>query len=159
MTAVDFATVRELIAADHGLAVVSIATADRSVHSSVANVGLLEAPRSRRAVVGLVAGGRSRKLVLLREHPRATIALRAGWKWAAVEGPVDVIGPDDAHPDYDADGTRLLLRDIFRAAGGSHPDWNEYDQVMAEQRRAAVLLTPELMYANPTAAASGAQQR
>ena len=32
---------------------------------------------------------------------------------------------------------------IFTAAGGSHDDWDTYDRVMAEERRAAVLLTPE----------------
>ena len=38
---------------------------------------------------------------------------------------------------------RLLLREIFTAAGGSHDDWDTYNQVMARERRAAVLLTPD----------------
>ena len=43
----------------------------------------------------------------------------------------------------DAERLRLLLREIFTAAGGTHDDWDTYDRVMAEERRAAVLLTPE----------------
>jgi hypothetical protein len=31
--------------------------------------------------VGVVAGGTSRKLRHLRAHPRATVAMRAGWQW------------------------------------------------------------------------------
>ena len=45
----------------------------------------------------------------------------------------------------------LLLRDIFRAAGGSHEDWDEYDRVTAAERRAAVLITPGQVYTNPQA--------
>ena len=48
----------------------------------------------------------------------------------------------------DEDGVRLLLRAVFIAAGGSHDDWATYDRVMAEERRAAVLVTPERVYSN-----------
>jgi hypothetical protein len=40
----------------------------------------------------------------------------------------------------------MLLRDIFVAAGGSHDNWDEYDRVVAEQRRAAVLVVPTRIY-------------
>ena len=33
---------------------------------------------------------------------------------------------------------RLLLREIFTAAGGTHEDFDVYDRVMAAERRAAV---------------------
>jgi hypothetical protein len=45
---------------------------------------------------------------------------------------------------------RTLLRDIFRSAGGTHEDWDTYDRVMAEERRAAVLVAPRRSYTNPT---------
>ncbi len=35
-----------------------------------------------------------------------------------------------------------LLRDVFAAAGGTHADWDEFDRVMAAERRAAVLVEP-----------------
>jgi hypothetical protein len=37
---------------------------------------------------------------------------------------------------------------VFTAAGGTHDDWAEYDRTMAEQRRAAVLITPTRVYSN-----------
>jgi hypothetical protein len=40
----------------------------------------------------------------------------------------------------------VLLREIFTAAGGTHDDWDTYDRVMAEERRVAVLVTPERVY-------------
>ncbi len=72
--------------------------------------------------------------------------IRAGWRWAGVEGPVDLAGPDDALGDIAAERLRLLLREIFTAAGGTHEDWDEYDRVMADERRVAVLVTPERTY-------------
>ena len=69
----------------------------------------------------------------------------------ACEGDASIIGPDDPHPTFDADAVRLLLRDIFRSAGWSHEDWDEYDRVMAAERRAAVLITPRRVYTNPQA--------
>jgi hypothetical protein len=97
-----------------------------------------------------VAVGGARKLHNLRADPRATIVARAGWRWAAVEGHAEILGPDDPHPDIDSQALKALLRDIFRAAGGTHDDWDTYDRVMAKERRAAVLLTPGRAYTNPT---------
>jgi hypothetical protein len=37
---------------------------------------------------------------------------------------------------------------VFVAAGGTHDDWEAYDRTMAEQRRAAVLVTPRRAYSN-----------
>jgi len=42
-----------------------------------------------------------------------------------------------------------LLRDVFSAAGGTHDDWDEYDRVMADEDRLAVLVRPERVYSNP----------
>jgi hypothetical protein len=77
-----------------------------------------------------------------------TVVLRAGWQWAAAEGPVQLCGPDDPVPGVDAEGLRLL-RDVFTAAGGTHDDWDTYDSVMARERRTAVLMTPERVYGSP----------
>jgi hypothetical protein len=77
------------------------------------------------------------------------VAIRAGWEWAAAEGDVQLAGPDDPLDGVDDERLRLLLREIFAAAGGTHDDWDTYDRVMASQRRAAVLLSPDLVYSNP----------
>ncbi len=141
----DFSTTA---AADHGLCVVVSTRADGSAQASVVNAGVIDHPISGRPVVGLVARGRSRKLANWRARPRATAVARNGWQWVAVEGGVDIIGPDDRHADFDADRVRLLLRAVFLAAGGTHDDWAEYDRVMATERRAAVFIDPARVYSN-----------
>jgi hypothetical protein len=73
---------------------------------------------------------------------------RAGWEWVAVEGPVRIAGPDDQLAGFDPSGLPKLLRDIFTAAGGTHDDWDEYDRVMAAERRTAVLVAPERISSN-----------
>lgn len=37
---------------------------------------------------------------------------------------------------------------MFRAAEGTHDDWPTYDRVMAEERRAIILIRPERSYGN-----------
>ena len=135
----DFA---RLVQGDHGLVVVSTLRPDMTIQSSVVNAGVLAHPVSGEQVVGLVARGDSHRLAYLRARPRATVVVRAGWQWASVEGPVDLAGPDDPLPGVDAERLRVLLREIFTAAGGTHDDWPNYDRVMAEERRVAVLVTP-----------------
>lgn len=147
----DVSAFAELVPAEHGLSVISTLRGDGSIQSSVVNAGVLEHPLSGERIVGLVATGGSRKLHNLRANPRATIVARAGWRWATVEGEAEIIGPDDPHPGVRGDALRLLLRHIFRAAGGSHDDWDTYDRVMARERRAAVLIAPRLVYTNPQA--------
>jgi PPOX class probable F420-dependent enzyme len=137
-----------LVEGDHGLCVVSTLRKDGSIHSSVVNAGVLPHPVSGMEVVGLVAAGGARKLDHLRRDSRATVVVRAGWQWAAVDGFAEIIGPDDPNPDVDTDALRRLLQDIFRAAGGTHDDWDTYDRVMAEERRAAVLVLPRRVYGN-----------
>ena len=144
----DLSEFAALVPQDNGICVFSTLRRDGTIQSSVVNAGVLRHPRTGADVVGLVAAGGSRKLVHLRADPRCTIVVRAGWQWAAVEGDAAIIGPDDGHPD--AEALRQLLRDVFRSAGGTHDDWDTYDRVMAEERRAAVLITPRRAYSNPT---------
>jgi PPOX class probable F420-dependent enzyme len=145
---VDLEFVRRLADEDHGLAVVATTRSDGSVQASVVNAGVLDDPVTNRPVVGLVAAGSAVKLRLLRRTGRATIVFRAGWQWAAVEGPVRLIGPDDLPGGFAIDRVPQLLRDVFTAAGGSHEDWDEYDRVMAAERRTAVLIEPERITSN-----------
>ena len=142
----DLAAFAGLVPLDHGLVVVSTARADGTIQSSVVNAGVLDHPLTGQPVVGLVSAGSSKRLANLRERPRATVVIRAGWRWAGVEGPVDLAGPDDPLGDIDAERLRVLLRDIFTAAGGTHDDWDTYDRVMADERRVAILVAPERTY-------------
>jgi PPOX class probable F420-dependent enzyme len=139
----------EMLSRDHGLCVLSTLRGDGSIQSSVVNAGVMAHPGTGEPVVALVAIGGARKLQHLRADPRATVVARAGWQWVTVEGTTQIIGPDDPSPGVDAEGLRLLLRAVFEAAGGTHEDWDTYDRVMREERRAAVLITPTRVYSNP----------
>jgi PPOX class probable F420-dependent enzyme len=132
---------------DSYLAIVSTARADGTIQSSLVNAGVMRHPLTGSEVVGFVTYGRA-KLSNLRARPQVNVAFRSGWQWVAVEGTADIIGPDDPHHEVDADRLRTLLREVFAAAGGTHDDWDEYDRVMAQDRRAAVFVTPTRVYSN-----------
>jgi PPOX class probable F420-dependent enzyme len=144
----DVADFARLVGRDQGLCLVSTLRANGTIQSTVVNAGVLKHPVTGAPVVGFTTRGGSAKLVNLRTRPRATIVVRVGWEWVAVEGPAELAGPDDALPGVDAEGVRVLLRDVFTAAGGTHDDWPTYDRVMAEERRAAVMIAPERVYSN-----------
>jgi PPOX class probable F420-dependent enzyme len=144
----DLELVRRLVAADQGLAIVGTTRSDGTIQASLVNAGVLRHPDGQHDVVGFVARGGAHKLRNLRARPRASVAFRAGWEWAAVEGPATIIGPDDGAGGTDPERLRTLLRDVFSAAGGTHDDWDEYDRVMSNERRAAVLVTPERISGN-----------
>jgi PPOX class probable F420-dependent enzyme len=138
----DLSGFSQLVAGEHGLVTVTTLRKDGTIQASVVNASVVNHPLTGEQVVGFVAIGGVRKLANLRERPRANVAIRVGWKWAAVEGPVQLIGPDDPAEGVDAEQLRLLLREIFTAAGGQHDDFAEYDRVMLGERRVAVLVTP-----------------
>ncbi len=142
----DLADFEALVPREHGLVVMTVIGPDGRIRPSVVNGGVIDHPISGARVAAVVIQGKAHKLAHLRAKPRASIVLRAGWQWAAVEGPVEIIGPDDPADGIDAERLRLLLREIFIAAGGTHDDFDEYDRVMAEDRRAAVLITPERVF-------------
>jgi PPOX class probable F420-dependent enzyme len=134
----------ELSRKDSGLAVVSTLRADQTIQASLVNTGIITRGEP---VLAFVTYGKV-KLANLRQRPQVSATFRAGWQWAAVEGRATLAGPDDPQPEVDAEALRLLLREIFAAAGGTHDDWAEYDRVMREQRRTAVLITPTRVYGN-----------
>ena len=135
---------RERASGEHFLVVVSTARADGSIQSSVVNAGVMDHPVHGTPIVALVAAGGSVKLANLRARPWITVTVRAGWRWTTVEGTTEISGPDD--PLTGVLDVPALLRDVFRAAGGSHDDWASYDATMARERRAAVLIRPTRIY-------------
>lgn len=111
------------------------------------NAGVLPRPIGEAEVIGFVTNGPT-KLANLRKRPQLRITFRSGWEWATAEGQVELIGPNDPNPDISADRRRLLLREIFAAAGGTHDDWDAYDQAMREELRPAVLISPPRIYSS-----------
>lgn len=125
----------ELSRQDSGLAIVSTLRADHTIQSSLVNTGIV-GDRLAFVTYGQV------KLANLRARPQLSVAFRNGWKYATVEGQAEIAGPGDVDPEK----LRLLLREIFTAAGGTHDNWDEYDRTMLDQQRAAVLITPTRIY-------------
>lgn len=137
-----------LAASDSGLAVVSTVRADGSIQASLVNAGIVPHPATADPALAFVTYGKV-KLANLRARPRIAVTFRQGWQWATVEGSAEIVGPDDIQPWFqDGEGLRLLLREVFTAAGGAHENWDEYDAVMAQQRRAVVLVAPTRVYSN-----------
>jgi PPOX class probable F420-dependent enzyme len=133
---------------ESGLAVVSTLRGDGTIQASLVNAGMLSHPVNGVQTVAFVTYGKV-KLANLRVRPQLAVTFRKGWMWATVEGRAELGGPDDpqewlANPEQ----LRLLLREVFTAAGGTHDDWDEYDRVMAEQRRTIVLVAPTRVYSN-----------
>ncbi|MGA8295790.1 MAG: pyridoxamine 5'-phosphate oxidase family protein [Acidimicrobiales bacterium] len=146
----DLDDIDRIAAGDHYLAVIATTRADGSVQASVVNACTLLHPVSNERVVAFVTYGKT-KLSNLRARPRVTAVFRTGWEWAAVEGPCEIVGPDNPLSGYDPSHLPELIRAIFRAAGGAHDDWATFDRVMAEERRTAVFIYPERVYSNATA--------
>ena len=94
--------------------------------------------------MSFVVRGDTTKLRNLGQNPHCTVlTVTPDWRrYATVEGRAELRTPDNT----DAEELRLLLREVFAAAGGTHDNWEEFDRVMKEERRAAVLVTPERTY-------------
>jgi hypothetical protein len=105
---------------------------------------VLDDPDTGRACVGFVARGDAKKIDYIRQSGRAAVVFRSGWEWATVEGPARIIAPGDRA----ADELASLLREVFKGAGGTHDDWDEFDRVMAAEARAAVLVEPQRIVSN-----------
>ena len=140
----DIEEVRAYLAKENGLATVSTTQADGRVLSSVVNCGVIAHPLTGAPCVALVSAGGAARLGHVRRGSQATIAIRRGWTWRSVTGPADLIGPDG----IDAEALRLLLREVFQAAGGTHDDFDEYDRVMATEGRVAVVVAPDRILGN-----------
>jgi PPOX class probable F420-dependent enzyme len=144
-TLADFAQVAGV---DHNYCVIATTRDDGTVQASVVSAGVMRHPAGDADAVVCVAIGGSRKLANLRVRPATTVDASNGGAWITVEGRAALIGPDDPRPGIDPEQLPQLLRDAFRAAGGTHDDWDTYDRVMAEERRTLIVVDPTRVYSN-----------
>ena len=145
----DLAVARELVAREFGLAIV-VYRSDGSTVTSVVNAGVLDHPVTGDPVVAFVVRGHAMKRRHLRREPRATVVSRVGWGWAAVEGLVDLAGPNDQLDGLAAQDLLRLLRSAYAAAlGGSGDDWAALDAEMASEGHTAALLRTVRVYGAP----------
>lgn len=141
-------TVRALLTEEHGLGVVSTVQADGAILSTVVNCGLIDHPVTDEPRLAFVSLGGAARLRHIRGGSPVTVAIRRGWNWVSVTGAAELIGPHDNTHELDSDRIRIVLRDIFTAAGGVHDDWSTYDQTMRDQARTAVLIAPTRIRGN-----------
>jgi PPOX class probable F420-dependent enzyme len=143
---------RELASRESGLAVVVTQRDDGTAQASVVNAGVLDHPMSGDAVVGFVVqGGARKKLANLRARPVTTVVFRSRWDWVAIEGDVQLIGPDDRPAGLAAEAVAHVFHEIYAAAiGGSPDDWARRDAAIAREGHTAVLVRPNRVYSNPT---------
>ena len=112
---------------------------DGSAQTSIATCGPYQG-----AVAFTTTADRA-KLANLRRNPRSTILVsRPDWSsYITVEGTADIRWSDRT----DAEELRLTLREVYRAcAGRDHPDWEDYDRAMLQDRRAAIIVRPQRIY-------------
>jgi hypothetical protein len=142
---------RELASRETGLAVVITYESDGLAQVSVVNAAVITHPLTGEPSVGFVVQGRRRrKLANLRARPTATVVFRSGWDWVAVEGRVDLVGPDDGLLGLAPEAFFRLFHDIYVGSiGGAADDWAERDDVIEREGHAAVLVRPIRVYSNP----------
>ena len=132
-----------------GLATVSTTQVDGRVLSSVVNCGMIEHPLTGDVCVAFVSGSKATRLKHIDRGSQVTISVRRGWAWSSATGTADLIRPEKQPEGIDTEQMRLLLREVFHAAGGVHDDLEEYDRAMAQEKRVVVCVTPERILGNP----------
>ena len=130
--------VEEILAYNHE-AVFTTFRRNGAVQMSIVTVGVLN-----NGVAFTISPGSS-KLANLRRNPRCSLMVsRRDWgDFAVLEGHAQVLSPNVTPIEE----LRLTLREVYRVAGGKeHPDWEEFDQAVQEDRRSAVIVVPEHIY-------------
>ena len=84
------------------------------------------------------------KLANLRRDPRCSLLISqdSWWGFVVLEGTARVMSADNTDPEE----LRHAFRDVYRSISGEHPNWDEYDRAMVEDRRSVVIVIPERIY-------------
>ena len=85
------------------------------------------------------------KLRNLRRDPRCSLLVsqESWWGFVVLEGRAEILSAGNTG----AEELRLALRETYRAASGEeHPNWDEYDQAMRDDRRSVIIVVPDHIY-------------
>ena len=145
----DIETFSNYLLEETGLATVSTTQIDGRILSTVVNCGMIEHPITGDACVAFVSGSNAARLKHIERGSQVTVSVRRGWVWSSVTGPADLIKSESLPEGIDSEKMRLLLREVFHAAGGVHDDLEEYDKAMAAEKRAVVCVSPDRILGNP----------
>ena len=111
-----------------------------SIHSSIVVCGIYE---SMGAFVSVYP--KSQKIKNLRRNPSCTIlSVSDDWReYVTIEGEATLLDYNNTDPHI----LRPLLRNVYMACSETkHPDWDEYDQAMVDQKAVIVTVNPEKVY-------------
>ena len=84
------------------------------------------------------------KLINLKRDTRCSLLVSqdSWWGYVVLEGKARIMSSDNTN----ADVLRLALRDVYKSISGEHPNWDEYDQAMIDERRSVVIVVPDRTY-------------
>ena len=87
----------------------------------------------------------SAKFYNMKRDPRCSLLISGSdWRpYVVLEGTADIYFTDNTEENI----LKHVLRDVYRsAAKKEHPDWDEYDQAMKDDNRAAIVIVPDKVY-------------
>ncbi|MDF8263667.1 PPOX class F420-dependent oxidoreductase [Luteipulveratus flavus] len=130
---------RDLLAS-RGLGV--LATIKRDGRPQLSNVTYVY-DRERDLIRVSITDGRA-KTANLRRDPRASLQAQSddGWSYVVAEVRAELLPVARATDDESVEE----LIDIYRAANGEHPDWEDYRRAMVADRRIPLHLHVERVY-------------
>jgi len=98
----------------------------------------------RDGVAFTTTADRAKLINLKRDSKCALMVSKEDWRaYVVLEGRATIISPET----NGADELREALRGVYRAATNEdHPNWEEYDQAMVDDRRSAVIVVPDSVY-------------
>ena len=111
-----------------------------ATHSSIVVCGVFQ---NKAAFVSVYP--KSQKIINLRRNPLCTIlAVTDNWReYVVIEGKAELIDYNNTNESK----MRPLLREVYMACSGSpHPNWEEYDKAMRDDRRSVIIVVPEHTY-------------
>ena len=85
------------------------------------------------------------KLANLKRNQRCSLLVSQPdwWGYMVMEGRARLLSPENT----DGEALRTSLREVYVAcSGGEHPNWEEYDQAVGDERRSVVIIEPEKIY-------------
>ena len=85
------------------------------------------------------------KLINLHRNSKCSLLVsQEDWRgYVVLEGHAEILSPRNTGAPELAE----ILRDVYRTVSRvEHPDWEEYDRAMRDQRRSAVVVIPERVY-------------
>ena len=81
----------------------------------------------------------------MKRDPRCALLISGSyWRpYVVLEGTANIYFTDNTEENV----LKHVLRDVYRsAAKKEHPDWDEYDQAMKDDNRAAIVIVPDKVY-------------